>query len=83
MNGNVNMRHLSSVVPQGETKDGCSLRSFVCRSNFFVDDTGVYSFYDFLLAFYYCSILGSIGFPVRYDTLFIVATNVRVPPFSV
>ena len=38
---------------------------------------------DFSLAFYYCSILGSIGFPVRYDTLFIVATNVRVPPFSI
>jgi hypothetical protein len=33
---------------------------------------------------YFCySVAGSIGFPVRYDTLFIVATNVNVPSFSI
>jgi hypothetical protein len=33
---------------------------------------------DFLSVCCYCSILESILFPVRYDTLFIVATSVRL-----
>ena len=38
---------------------------------------------DFSSVFCYCSIFGSMGFPVRYPTPFIVATNVRVSSFSI